>query len=65
MGVRTVADYRGRDIQFCATCVWIQHEKPHVFVCSRLGYETKPRYKFRCWTPRPQYRTSVQDENHS
>ncbi|AEJ39909.1 hypothetical protein TPY_1728 [Sulfobacillus acidophilus TPY] len=44
-----------RDVHFCATCVWIRHVAPHRFICRRLGWETRPRWKFRCWTPRPEY----------
>lgn len=49
-------DYASRDVHFCATCQWIRHEAPHVFVCTRLGYVTKPGWKFDCWAPRDRYR---------
>ncbi|WP_413465948.1 hypothetical protein [Metabacillus litoralis] len=39
----------------CATCIHFQAErkgKRMVYTCSRLKYETKPSYKFECWTPK-------------
>ncbi len=57
-----MADYRGRDVHFCATCVWIRHEGPQTYICSRLGYQTQPAWKFHCWTPRERYR-NVDSEN--
>ncbi len=47
--------YRGKDVHFCATCRWIEHRAPKTYVCTRLGYQTQPRWKFRCWTPRARY----------
>ncbi|PSR31989.1 MAG: hypothetical protein C7B46_16235 [Sulfobacillus benefaciens] len=44
-----------RSVHFCATCQWIRHQSPGVFVCSRLGWETKPKYVFSCWNPRPRF----------
>lgn len=45
-----------RDYHCCATCQHFQilreADKP-VSLCRRLGYETRPSYKFKCWTPRP------------
>lgn len=55
-GQNAMGRYQGRDVHFCATCVWIRHQSPHGFVCSRLGYRTQPRWKFRCWEPRDRYR---------
>ncbi len=39
----------------CATCRHFQAEKKDgkmSYVCTRLGYHTKPNYKFNCWNPR-------------
>ncbi|MFD1738455.1 hypothetical protein ACFSCX_18180 [Bacillus salitolerans] len=39
----------------CATCIHYRVEKSEnssIFTCSRLGYETKPNFKFNCWTPK-------------
>ncbi|WP_109430600.1 hypothetical protein [Sulfoacidibacillus thermotolerans] len=51
-------DHQGRDIHFCATCRHIRaiREADGVhFHCSRLGYQTRPNWKFNCWTPRDHY----------
>ncbi|WP_462409679.1 hypothetical protein [Neobacillus sp. Marseille-QA0830] len=39
----------------CATCKNFQAERKNgqmVYLCSRLGYQTKTTYKFNCWDPR-------------
>lgn len=39
----------------CATCIHFLAERKAegmVFTCNRLKYETKPTYKFDCWTPK-------------
>nr|WP_242035276.1 hypothetical protein [Mesobacillus harenae] len=39
----------------CATCVHFRADKPAgnmTYTCSRLGFETKPAYKFQCWKPK-------------
>ncbi len=41
----------------CATCVNFRAERSNEGVrtfCSRLGYDTNPKYQFNCWTPKPQ-----------
>ncbi len=41
--------------QVCATCVnflAVKKENRMFYFCDRLGYETKPNYKFNCWTPK-------------
>ncbi|GED72395.1 hypothetical protein BRE01_60970 [Brevibacillus reuszeri] len=38
----------------CATCIHFRVEKGMSGVsyrCSRLTYETRPDYRFQCWTP--------------
>ncbi|WNC16816.1 hypothetical protein [Brevibacillus brevis] len=38
----------------CASCVHFRVEKETgkvLYRCSRLGYETRPDYRFECWTP--------------
>ncbi|WP_099362791.1 hypothetical protein [Fredinandcohnia onubensis] len=40
----------------CATCVHFVAERKGgkmIYSCARLGYDTKPAYKFNCWTPKP------------
>nr|WP_316569411.1 hypothetical protein [Neobacillus sp. YIM B06451] len=44
-----------KDFHCCATCRHFRTEKKAEgmkYSCSRLGYETKPNYKFNCWTPK-------------
>ncbi|AJD91253.1 hypothetical protein JMA_19360 [Jeotgalibacillus malaysiensis] len=40
----------------CATCIYfkaLRNEKGNMYyTCERLGYETKPHYRFNCWTPK-------------
>lgn len=38
----------------CATCKHFRVEKNSktTYSCSRLGYETNPKYKFNCWDPK-------------
>ncbi|WP_400164135.1 hypothetical protein ACAF76_014055 [Brevibacillus sp. TJ4] len=38
----------------CASCVHFRVEKGSgrtTYRCSRLTYETRPDYRFDCWTP--------------
>ncbi len=59
-------DQRERDVHFCATCYHIKpiHKANRVhFMCSRLGYETQPKWKFNCWTPRQQYTIKQEDDS--
>lgn len=43
-----------KDYHCCATCIHyvIRKESPEKFFCRRLGYATKPKYRFDCWTPK-------------
>ncbi|WP_041122662.1 hypothetical protein [Jeotgalibacillus alimentarius] len=40
----------------CATCIHFHSEKIRsghmLYFCKRLGYETKPDYRFNCWEPK-------------
>nr|WP_249226493.1 hypothetical protein [Alicyclobacillus mengziensis] len=39
----------------CATCVHYCAKRTDAGVhtyCSRLGYDTRPNWKFHCWTPK-------------
>ncbi len=57
------------DRHCCATCIHIAAERSqdgsHRFRCTRLGYETKPRWRFACWEERvperPMRRTEEKD----
>jgi hypothetical protein len=45
-----------KDYHCCATCQHFfitRRDGMNVVECKRLGYETKPSYKFDCWSPRP------------
>ncbi|MGR6898911.1 hypothetical protein [Rummeliibacillus sp. BSL5] len=44
-----------KDFHCCATCQYFKAERVAEgmkYYCSRLGYETKPAYKFDCWDPK-------------
>ncbi|MED0704549.1 hypothetical protein P4S91_20280 [Aneurinibacillus aneurinilyticus] len=45
-----------RDYHCCATCQHFQVLKHPArkteYKCARLGYMTKPAYRFECWTPK-------------
>ncbi|WP_026676587.1 hypothetical protein [Fictibacillus gelatini] len=44
-----------RNFHCCASCIHYHIEKIDgrtIYMCARLGYETKPTYKFNCWTPK-------------
>ncbi|MCM3617298.1 hypothetical protein M3936_06890 [Sutcliffiella horikoshii] len=39
----------------CATCIHyhvIKIDTRTIYRCNRLGYETKPYFKFECWQPK-------------
>lgn len=45
-----------KNFHACATCIHFQSVKLDngmVYRCKRLGFETKPQYKFDCWVPMP------------
>ncbi|MED4300066.1 hypothetical protein ABEP13_04445 [Geobacillus stearothermophilus] len=49
----------------CATCIHYRIEKRAdglYTYCRRLGYETKPNYRFNCWTPKPNVRRLMEKE---
>lgn len=50
-----------KDRHFCATCKNFKiikeiGKKPR-YLCTRLKYETKPKFKFKCWEDRGLPRT--------
>ncbi len=52
-----------KDFHFCASCVHFETLKKKgsiLYRCSRLGYETKPDYKFNCWEPKEQVRKLIE-----
>ncbi|WP_408006150.1 hypothetical protein ACJROX_15675 [Pseudalkalibacillus sp. A8] len=57
---------KGSRFHCCATCVHFQVQKETDSVryfCSRLGYETKPDYRFDCWTPKEHVKKLMNKEN--
>nr|WP_081841343.1 hypothetical protein [Alicyclobacillus macrosporangiidus] len=54
-----------KDYHCCATCIHFKAERTHGqlrIYCSRLGYDTKPYYKFNCWDPKPGIRKRIRVE---
>jgi hypothetical protein len=54
MAVKKIKDYH-----CCATCTHFKAEKTQsgmIYFCSRLGYETNPKYQFNCWNPKENIR---------
>ncbi|OZM57467.1 hypothetical protein CIB95_08415 [Lottiidibacillus patelloidae] len=57
----------------CATCqhfVVVKENRKTSYYCSRLKYETKPKYQFSCWNPKEQVvslmekRKSILEDNN-
>ncbi|GAA0359357.1 hypothetical protein [Bacillus horti] len=50
----------------CATCKNFvsqrNDENDMVYLCSRLGYETKPSYQFNCWEPKENIKRLMDQE---
>ncbi|WP_367949329.1 hypothetical protein [Bacillus sp. FJAT-29790] len=47
----------------CATCIHFQAvrtDKRMNYFCKRLGFETKPNYQFKCWTPKEQVQKLIE-----
>ncbi|WP_372508828.1 hypothetical protein [Pseudalkalibacillus decolorationis] len=41
----------------CASCIHFRTyrgKKPIEYRCQRLGFQTRPEYKFDCWNPKEQ-----------
>ncbi|WP_043933204.1 hypothetical protein [Bacillus sp. EB01] len=54
-----------KDFHCCATCQHFRASKTSAgmyYLCSRLGYETKPAYKFNCWNPKEQVVKLIQKQ---
>ncbi|RHW39114.1 hypothetical protein D1B31_14255 [Neobacillus notoginsengisoli] len=55
-----------KDFHCCATCEHFRAVKKAEgmqYVCSRLGYETKPAYKFNCWSPKAHVQELINKNN--
>ncbi|MGP4079700.1 hypothetical protein ACTWQL_07255 [Pseudalkalibacillus sp. R45] len=49
----------------CATCTHFEVQKGDDgvrYFCIRLGYETKPDYRFNCWTPKENVQKLMEKE---
>ncbi|MFC3884877.1 hypothetical protein ACFOU2_15950 [Bacillus songklensis] len=49
----------------CATCIHfkpVKTERGMTYFCSRLGYETDPKYQFNCWSPTETVRKLIEKE---
>ncbi|MFC7393869.1 hypothetical protein [Scopulibacillus cellulosilyticus] len=49
----------------CASCRHFRirsKDGGKISVCSRLGYETKPFYKFNCWDPKPRVQQALENK---
>jgi hypothetical protein len=44
-----------RDRRCCATCRHVERQATRMprFQCRRLGWETRPEWRFDCWVERP------------
>ncbi|KMK94089.1 hypothetical protein ABER02_20055 [Rossellomorea marisflavi] len=41
----------------CATCIHFRAYKENGgtrYICARLGFDTRPSYRFDCWVPKEQ-----------
>jgi hypothetical protein len=51
-----------KDFHCCATCEnfrVVKENKKISYSCSRLGFDTKPNYKFNCWVPKEQVKKLI------
>lgn len=39
------------------------HQSRTTYRCSRLGYETKPKYQFKCWSPKQNVKKIMKKRN--
>lgn len=54
-----------KDYHCCAACQHFKAERKQqgmIYTCSRLGYETKPNYKFNCWNPKENIKRLMEKE---
>ncbi|GIP40837.1 hypothetical protein J31TS4_41170 [Paenibacillus sp. J31TS4] len=53
-----------KEYHCCATCVYyeIRRGTAERFFCGRLGYATRPSYRFDCWTPKETVRRRLEAE---
>ncbi|MCU9594904.1 hypothetical protein OEV82_10690 [Caldibacillus thermolactis] len=56
-----------KDYHCCATCIHFGIEKTEEGIntkCTRLGYDTNPKYKFNCWVPKERVRRAMEKSFH-
>jgi hypothetical protein len=53
-----------KNFHCCATCEHFQIKKEEgvSYFCKRLGYATKPEYRFKCWSPKDNVRRLMQKQ---
>lgn len=54
-----------RDFHACATCVHFEALKSKggmIYRCRRLGFETRPEYKFNCWEPKSHIKKLIEKQ---
>jgi hypothetical protein len=52
----------------CASCIHFFAGKTDdgmMYKCTRLGYETRPEYKFNCWEPKEKVKKLMEKEKGS
>lgn len=55
----------GKSFQCCASCIHFLAKREQdgmKYYCSRLKYETNPKYQFNCWTPKERVRKLMEKE---
>jgi hypothetical protein len=55
-----------KNFHCCATCNHFKAEKADkgmIYLCRRLGYETKPNFQFNCWNPREEIKKLINKAN--
>lgn len=54
-----------KNFHCCATCIHFSATRQGgemVYLCERLGYETKTNNRFDCWTPKENVRRLMERE---
>nr|WP_236784376.1 hypothetical protein [Alteribacter salitolerans] len=57
-----------KDYHCCATCSHFQVIKIPgrvYYKCRRLGFETRPDYKFNCWEPKAHVKSLMKKEQEN
>ncbi|PYZ98265.1 hypothetical protein CR205_06620 [Alteribacter lacisalsi] len=54
-----------KNFHCCATCIHFEVVKrlgSTRYRCRRLGFETRPHYRFDCWDPRPDIKKLIKKQ---